>query len=74
MIPIEGHKNLYRDENTGAILNADNIEYNNYLKLRDEKLKQKNEIDNLKKELSEIKSLIRRLLNESWWNWIAKFK
>jgi hypothetical protein len=65
MIPIEGHKNLYRDENTGAILNADNIEYNNYLKLRDEKLKQKNEIDNLKKELSEIKSLIRRLLNES---------
>jgi hypothetical protein len=65
MIPIEGHKNLYRDENTGAILNADNIEYNNYLKLRDEKLKQKNEIDNLKKELSEIKFLIRRLLNES---------
>jgi hypothetical protein len=52
-------------KNTGAILNADNIEYNNYLKLRDEKLKQKNEIDNLKKELSEIKSLIRRLLNES---------
>ena len=33
MIPIEGHKNLYRDENTGAILNADNIGYNNYLKL-----------------------------------------
>ena len=65
MIPIEGHKNLYRDENTGAILNADNIEYNNYLKLRNEKLKQKNEIDNLKKELSEIKSLIRRLFNES---------
>ena len=65
MIPIEGHKNLYRDENTGAILNADNIEYNNYLKLRNEKLKQKNEIDNLKKELSEIKSLIRRLSNES---------
>jgi hypothetical protein len=65
MIPIEGHKNLYRDENTGAILNADNIEYNNYIKLREEKLKQKNEIDNLKKELSEIKSLIRELLNGS---------
>lgn len=65
MIPIEGHKNLYRDENTGAILNADNIEYNNYLKLRDEKLKQKNEIDNLKKELSEIKSLLKELINGS---------
>jgi len=65
MIPIEGHKNLYRDENTGAILNADNIEYNNYLKLRDEKLKQKNEIDNLKKELTEIKSLLKELINGS---------
>jgi len=65
MIPIEGHKNLYRDENTGAILNADNIGYNNYLKLRDEKLKQKNEIENLKKELSEIKSLLKELINGS---------
>ena len=66
MIPIEGHKNLYRDENTGAILNADNIEYNNYLKMRGEKLKQKNEIDNLKKELTEIKSLLKELINGSW--------
>lgn len=65
MIPIEGHKNLYRDENTGAILNGDNIEYNNYLKLRDEKLRQKNEIDNLKKELSEIKLLLKELTNGS---------
>jgi len=65
MIPIEGHKNLYRDENTGAILNADNIEYSNYLKLKDEKLKQKNEIDNLKKELSEIKLLLKEIINGS---------
>ena len=34
MIPIEGHKNLYRDENTGAILNADTNEYNNYIKMK----------------------------------------
>jgi len=66
MIPIEGHKNLYRDEKTGAILNTDNIEYNNYIRMRDEKLKQKNEIDNLKKELSEIKTLLKELLNGSW--------
>lgn len=65
MIPIEGHKNLYRDENTGAILNADNIEYSNYLKLKDEKLRQKNEIDNLKKELSEIKLLLKEIINGS---------
>lgn len=65
MIPIEGHKNLYRDENTGAILNADNIEYNNYIKMKNERLKQRSEIDDLKKELSEIKSLLKELINGS---------
>ena len=31
MIPVEGHKNLFRDENTGAILNCDSNSYNNYI-------------------------------------------
>ena len=25
MIPVEGHKNLFRDENTNAIINTDTI-------------------------------------------------
>ena len=65
MIPIEGHKNLYRDEETSAIINTDNYEYLNYTKIKKEKLKQKFEIENLKNELSEIKLLLRRLLDES---------
>ena len=65
MIPIEGHKNLYRDEETGAIIKTDNYEYLNYTKIKKEKLKQKFEIENLKNELSEIKLLLRRLLDES---------
>ena len=31
MIPVEGHKNLFRDESTGAIINCDNTAYQNYL-------------------------------------------
>lgn len=65
MIQIEGHKNLYRDEKTGAIINTDNFEYSQYNKMKMEKLKQKSEIENLKNEISEIKSLLRKLLNES---------
>ena len=65
MIPIEGHKNLCRDEETGAILNTDTVEYNNYIRMRNEKLKQKNELDEMKKVLSEIKSLLKELLNGS---------
>ncbi len=65
MIPIEGHKNLYRDEETGAVLNSDTVEYNNYMRIKNEKIKQRNEIDNLKKELSEIKILLKELINGS---------
>ena len=31
MIPVEGHKNLFRDEKTGAIVNMDTSGYSNYL-------------------------------------------
>ena len=30
MIPVEGHKNLFRDEKTGAINNTDDRGYSNY--------------------------------------------
>lgn len=65
MIKIQGHKNLYRDEKTGAILNNDDYEYNQYLAIKQEKINQKNEIENIKNEISEIKSLLRELLNGS---------
>ena len=31
MIPVEGHKNLFRDPNTNAIINKDNLAYENSL-------------------------------------------
>ena len=40
MIPVEGHKNLFRDEKTGAILNTDNKEYYSYISSRNKKISQ----------------------------------
>lgn len=65
MIPIKGHKNLYRDENTGAILNTDDHEYHQYMRVKQEKMRQKNELENLKNEIAEIKSLLKELLHGS---------
>ena len=28
MLPVEGHKNLFRDEDSNAIVNTDNAAYN----------------------------------------------
>lgn len=65
MIPVEGHKNLFRDENSGAIVNCDTVSYQNYIKMRNDRKKQKEQIDDLKKEIDEIKSLLRELVNGS---------
>lgn len=65
MIPVEGHKNLFRDENSGAIVNLDSFGYQNYINTRSEKKKQKTELESLKNEVNEIKSLLLQLVNES---------
>ena len=63
MIRVEGHKNLYRDEESGAILNTDSVGYSEYIKQREIRKKERVEIKNLKNEISEIKSLLKELLD-----------
>lgn len=65
MIPVEGHPHLFRDENSGAIINCDESSYYQYVNTVRFKMSQKKEIENLKQEVSEIKSLIQELLNET---------
>lgn len=65
MIPIEGHKNLFRDESSGAIINSSEIEYNNYIKIKNGKKTQREEIEKLKGDIDEIKSLLQQLINET---------
>jgi hypothetical protein len=65
MIKVEGHPNLYRDEQSGAIINFDTIAYNNYVNSLNKRDQQKREIDNIKNEISEIKSLLKQLLEKN---------
>ena len=64
MIPVEGHKNLYRDEKSGAIINTDSHGYSQYKKSRNIKLNQKEEIDSMKKDIEEIKNLLRLIVEK----------
>ncbi len=69
MIRVKGYPSLFRDEETGAIINCDTSGYNNYIENRNlketQRLTQKNEIEQLKSEVTEIKSLLRELINET---------
>tara|TARA_B100002019_G_scaffold285718_1_gene295107 strand:+ start:7208 stop:7411 length:204 start_codon:yes stop_codon:yes gene_type:complete len=64
MIPVEGHKNLFRDEDSGAIVNCDTYEYNQYIKMKNERRKQKDEISELKQDVQLIKNLLMELIND----------
>ncbi len=68
-IKVEGHDGLVRDELTHAIINTNNSEYTSYInkkkKLNEEKeksLRQQEEIDMIKNDISDIKRLINILI------------
>ena len=64
MIRVEGHKNLYRDEKSGAIINTDSHGYSQYKKSKNIKLTQKDEIDSMKKDIEEIKNFLRMIVEK----------
>ena len=64
MIPVEGYKNLFRDESTGAIINCDNNAYKNYLEDKKRNSIKKAEFDAMKEEIKELKSLLKDLASK----------
>lgn len=58
-LKVEGHENLYRDSLTGAIVNTDKPAPRNFSKQFTNAM---NEISELKQEMEEIKTLLRKLL------------
>ena len=64
MIPVEGHKNLFRDEKTGAIINMDTSGYNNYMSDKRRNSDKQAEIDAMKEELETLKSMLKELASK----------
>jgi len=58
-IKVKGHENLYRDPSTGAIINTDKPTKNT-IASRFSTIT--SDINNLKEDVSEIKSLLRQLI------------
>lgn len=65
MIKVEGHPHLYRDEKSGAIINSNNLEYNQRLKTLSSIQNDKNELKQMREDIDELKILLRKLLDNS---------
>tara|TARA_R110002020_G_scaffold69974_3_gene181800 strand:+ start:6054 stop:6257 length:204 start_codon:yes stop_codon:yes gene_type:complete len=64
LIKVKDHPYLYRDEDTGAIVNCDNISYDRYMNRVKRKNSEKEELDNMKKDIEEIKNLLKDFLSK----------
>jgi len=64
MIPVEGHKNLFRDENTNAIVNTDTTAYENYMNAKRINSDKQAELDNMKNEIETLKSMLNDLASK----------
>ena len=64
MIPVEGHKNLFRDENSNAIVNTDNAAYHDYMNTRRINSDKQAELDAMKNEIETLKSMLNDLASK----------
>jgi hypothetical protein len=74
LIPVEGNKGLFRDENSSAILNCSDSDYQRYLEVKNTKIKEVaqmneivqkiNEIDELKSDVNEMKDIMKLILQK----------
>ena len=70
LIPVEGNKHLFRDMETGAILNTNSeasvgkrIARENRQKQKEQLEKNTSDINSIKSEITEIKTMLRALID-----------
>jgi hypothetical protein len=61
-LKVRNHPNLVRDKESNAILNVDDISLNKYKQEREQFLKLKKENDQLKKDVTDIKEMLLKLM------------
>lgn len=63
-IPVEGNPGLFRDSESGAIINCSDSEFNSYLESKNKKLEEKKEFDILKNEVGELKDMMKLIISK----------
>tara|TARA_B100001248_G_scaffold176937_1_gene134401 strand:+ start:4390 stop:4599 length:210 start_codon:yes stop_codon:yes gene_type:complete len=64
-LKVEGHTHLVRDEESHAIINTDVEQYRLTMRRREVMRSQREDINNLKNELGDIKGLLKELIEKT---------
>jgi len=64
-LKVKDNDHLYRDVNTGAIINTDRSSFEKYKKSKQKFQNMEHELDFVKSEISEIKSLLKQIVKSN---------
>ena len=61
-MPIKDNKGFYRDEKTNAVLNCNDIQYNEYMKAKNKKESTENDLNKMKSDIEDIKIALKTII------------
>ena len=61
---VEGRSDLFRDDDSGAIINTDKSSYIAYKKKYQQRLAEMNRLEKLENEMSDIKTLLNKVIDK----------
>jgi hypothetical protein len=64
-LKVKDNDHLYRDVNTGAIINTDRSSFEKYKRSKQKFQNMEKELDYVKSEISEIKSLLKQIVKSN---------
>ncbi len=65
LIKVKDHDGFYKDTSSGAIINKNTSDYQQYVETRDRLLSDKERLDSIENDIHDIKSLLLKVLESN---------
>ena len=65
LIKVKDHEGFYKDTSSGAVINKNNSDYQQYVETRDRLLSEKERLDSIESDINDIKSLLLKVLESN---------
>ena len=65
LIKVKDYDGFYKDTSSGAVINKNNSDYQQYVETRDRLFSEKERLDSIESDINDIKSLLLKVLESN---------
>ena len=65
LLKVKDHDGFYKDTSSGAVINKNNSDYQQYVETRDRLLSEKERLDSIENDIHDIKSVLLKVLESN---------